>query len=91
MRLKANDPSDEIWRAIDDPKKHVVIQTAPSPRAAIGEEFGVEPGHSFTGELNTALRRIGFDRVFDTNFTADLTIMEEGTELLNRLEKSPGR
>ena len=86
--LKANDPSDEIWRAIDDPKKHVVIQTAPSPRAAIGEEFGVEAGHSFTGELNTALRRIGFDRIFDTNFTADLTIMEEGTELLNRLKKA---
>ncbi len=86
--LKANDPSDEIWRAIDDPSKHVVIQTAPSPRAAIGEEFGIEPGHSFTGELNTALRRIGFNRVFDTNFTADLTIMEEGTELLNRLKKA---
>jgi len=86
--LKANDPSDEIWRAIDDPQKHVVIQTAPSPRAAIGEEFGEEPGHSFTGELNTALKRIGFDRVFDTNFSADLTIMEEGTELLNRLKKA---
>jgi len=77
--LRAQDPSDEIWKAIDDPKKHVVIQTAPSPRAAIGEEFGVEPGHSFTGEMNTALKRIGFDRVFDTNFSADLTIMEEGT------------
>ncbi len=85
--LKANDPSDEIWKAIDDPRKHVIIQTAPSPRAAIGEEFGIKPGHSFTGELNTALRRIGFDRIFDTNFTADLTIMEEGTELLNRLSK----
>jgi len=85
--LRANDPSDEIWAAIDDPTKHVVIQTAPSPRAAIGEEFGIEPGHSFTGELNTALRRIGFDKVFDTNFSADLTIMEEGTELLNRLKK----
>jgi NADH-quinone oxidoreductase subunit G/[NiFe] hydrogenase diaphorase moiety small subunit len=86
--LKANDPSDEIWRAIDNPGKHVIIQTAPSPRAAIGEEFGLEAGHSFTGELNTALRRVGFDMVFDTNFTADLTIMEEGTELLNRLRKS---
>ncbi|MHB1687221.1 MAG: NADH-dependent [FeFe] hydrogenase, group A6 [Ignavibacteriaceae bacterium] len=85
--LRANDPSDEIWKAIDNPKKHVVIQTAPSPRAAIGEEFGIEPGHSFTGELNTAVRRIGFDKVFDTNFTADLTIIEEGTELLNRLKK----
>ncbi len=86
--LRANDPSDEIWAAIDDPKKHVVVQTAPSPRAAIGEEFGIEPGRSFTGELNTALKRIGFDKVFDTNFTADLTIMEEGTELLNRLKKA---
>ncbi len=84
--LRANDPSDEIWAAIDNPKKHVVIQTAPSPRAAIGEEFGLPPGKSLTMELNTALRRIGFDRVFDTNFTADLTIMEEGTELLNRLK-----
>ncbi|MGD1007757.1 MAG: NADH-dependent [FeFe] hydrogenase, group A6 [Ignavibacteriaceae bacterium] len=85
--LRANDPSDEIWEAIDDPNKHVLIQTAPSPRAAIGEEFGIEPGHSFTNELNTALRRIGFDKVFDTDFTADLTILEEGTELLNRLKK----
>ncbi len=86
--LRANDPRDEIWAAIDDPKKHVIIQTAPSPRAAIGEEFGLEPGKSFTGELNTALRRIGFDRVFDTNFTADLTIFEEGTELIIRLYKA---
>jgi NADH-quinone oxidoreductase subunit G/[NiFe] hydrogenase diaphorase moiety small subunit len=86
--LYSNDPSDEIWRAIDDPNKHVVIQTAPSPRAAIGEEFGYAPGHSFTPELNTALKRIGFDRVFDTNFTADLTILEEGTELLTRLKKA---
>ena len=85
--LRANDPRDDIWAAIDDPTKHVVIQTAPSPRAAIGEEFGLEPGHSLTGELNTALRRIGFDKIFDTNFTADLTIMEEGTELLQRLYK----
>lgn len=85
--LRANDPSDEIWAAIDDPKKHVVIQTAPSPRAGIGEEFGLVPGISLTGQLNTALRRIGFNRVFDTNFTADLTIMEEGTELLNRLKR----
>ena len=86
--LRANDPRDEIWEAIDNPKKHVVVQTAPSPRAAIGEEFGIDPGHSFTGEMNTALRRIGFDKVFDTNFTADLTIMEEGTELLIRLYRA---
>ena len=86
--LHANDPSDEIWKAIEDPTKHVVLQTAPSPRAAIGEEFGLAPGHSMTGQLNTAARRMGFDRVFDTNFSADLTIMEEGTELLNRLKKA---
>lgn len=86
--LYANDPSDEIWALIDDPTKHVVIQTAPSPRAAIGEEFGLEPGHSLTREMNTALRRIGFDKVFDTNFSADLTIMEEGTELLTRIKKA---
>ena len=85
--LRTNDPRDEIWTAIDDPTKHVVIQTAPSPRAAIGEEFGLEPGNSVTGEMNTALRRLGFDKVFDTNFTADLTIMEEGTELLLKLKK----
>ena len=84
--LHANDPSDAIWASIENPKKHVVIQTAPSPRAAIGEEFGLEPGNSMTYQLNTALRRIGFDAVFDTNFSADLTIMEEGTELLNRLK-----
>ena len=83
--LRAKDPSDEIWAAIDDPKKHVVMQTAPSPRAAIAEEFGLEPGTSVTQEMNTAIRRAGFDRVFDTNTTADLTIIEEGTELLMRL------
>ena len=86
--LHANDPSDDIWKAIEDPTKHVVIQTAPSPRAAIGEEFGLPPGTSMTGQLNTAIRRMGFDRVFDTNFSADLTIMEEGTELLNRLRRA---
>lgn len=86
--LRANDPSDSIWAAIDDPKKHVVIQTAPSPRAAIGEEFGLPAGTSMTREMNTALRRIGFDKVFDTNFSADLTIIEEGTELITRLYKA---
>ncbi len=86
--LRANDPTDEVWAAIDDPEKHVVIQTAPSPRAAIGECFGLEPGTAVTFELNTALRRCGFDKVFDTNFTADLTIIEEGTELLIRLKKA---
>jgi iron-only hydrogenase group A len=86
--LRANDPTDEVWAAIDDPKKHVVIQTAPAPRAAIGECFGLEPGHPLTFEMNTALKRCGFDKVFDTNFTADLTILEEGTELILRLYKA---
>jgi NADH-quinone oxidoreductase subunit G/[NiFe] hydrogenase diaphorase moiety small subunit len=86
--LRANDPTDEVWAAIQDPGKHVVIQTAPSPRAAIGECFGLPPGQAMTYELNTALRMCGFDRVFDTNFTADLTIIEEGTELLLRLKQA---
>ncbi|GMW00904.1 MAG: NADH:ubiquinone oxidoreductase [Candidatus Hydrogenedentota bacterium] len=86
--LRANDPTDEVWAAIDDPTKHVVMQTAPSPRAGIGECFGLEPGHALTFELNTALRGCGFDKVFDTNFTADLTIIEEGTELLLRLKQA---
>jgi NADP-reducing hydrogenase subunit HndD len=74
------------WEAIDDPSKFVVVQTAPAIRAALGECFGFEPGTLVTGKMVTALRQIGFDRVFDTNFTADLTIMEEGTELLMRLK-----
>lgn len=86
--LKAKDPAEEVWDAIDDPKKHVVMQTAPSPRAAIGECFGLPAGTSVTRKLNTAIKRMGFDRVFDTDFTADLTIMEEGTELLLRLKKA---
>jgi NADH-quinone oxidoreductase subunit G/[NiFe] hydrogenase diaphorase moiety small subunit len=86
--LRANDPTDDVWAAIDDPNKHVVIQTAPSPRAGIGECFGLEPGRPLTFEMNTALRECGFDKVFDTNFTADLTIIEEGTELLLRLHRA---
>lgn len=86
--LRANDPTDEVWAAIDDPKKHVVMQTAPAPRAAIGECFGLPPGRALTFEMNTALRLAGFDKAFDTNFTADLTIIEEGTELILRLYKA---
>jgi len=86
--LHANDSSDDIWRAIDDPTKHVVIQTAPSPRAGIGECFGCEPGTPMTYQMNTALKLAGFDKVFDTHFSADLTIIEEGTELLGRLYKA---
>ncbi|MBD3314723.1 MAG: 2Fe-2S iron-sulfur cluster binding domain-containing protein, partial [Chitinivibrionales bacterium] len=79
---------DLVWDALDDPGKHVVVQTAPAIRAALGECFGYEPGTLVTGKMVTALRQLGFDGVFDTNFTADLTIMEEGTELLTRLKKA---
>jgi NADH-quinone oxidoreductase subunit G/[NiFe] hydrogenase diaphorase moiety small subunit len=83
--LTEQDQTDEVWAMLDDPTKHVVIQTAPSPRAGIGECFGLEPGTPVTYQLNTALKRMGFDGVFDTNHTADLTIIEEGTELILRL------
>jgi NADH-quinone oxidoreductase subunit G/[NiFe] hydrogenase diaphorase moiety small subunit len=86
--LTAVDNTDQVWAAIKDPSRHVVIQTAPAPRAAIGEEFKQKPGTPMTWQMNTALRRVGFDKVFDTNFTADLTIIEEGTELLLRLYKN---
>lgn len=77
---------DAVWAALDDPEKFVVVQTAPAIRAALGECFGFEPGTRVTGKMVSALRQLGFDAVFDTNFTADLTIMEEGTELLTRLK-----
>jgi NADH-quinone oxidoreductase subunit G/[NiFe] hydrogenase diaphorase moiety small subunit len=86
--LHTNESLDDVRVAIADPRKHVVIQTAPAPRAAIGELFGLEAGRALTFEMNTALRQCGFDRVFDTNFSADLTIMEEGTELLQRLYRA---
>ncbi|HEY5530054.1 MAG TPA: NADH-dependent [FeFe] hydrogenase, group A6 [Thermoleophilia bacterium] len=83
-----NSVIEEAWAALDDPSKHVIVQTAPAIRGALGEEFGYEPGTAVTGKMVSALRRLGFDAVFDTNFTADLTIMEEGTELLTRLKKA---
>lgn len=76
----------EVWAALADPDKHVVVQVAPSIRAAIGEAFGMEPGTPCTGKTVTALRRLGFDTVFDTNFSADLTIVEEAHEFLGRLK-----
>ena len=76
---------DEVWAAIDDPEKHVVVQEAPAIRAALGEEFGLAPGTLVSGKMHAALKRLGFDAVFDTNFTADLTIMEEGSELVKRI------
>lgn len=86
--LHSVDSIDEVLKALNDNQKHVVVQTAPAPRAAIGECFALEPGQALTFELNTGLRNLGFDRVFDTNFSADLTIMEEGTELLQRLYRA---
>jgi iron-only hydrogenase group A len=79
---------EEVWKALDDPTKTVVVQTAPAIRAALGECFDYEPGTLVTGQMVTALRQLGFDGVFDTNFAADLTIMEEGTELLVRLKNA---
>ncbi|MDX9942456.1 MAG: NADH-dependent [FeFe] hydrogenase, group A6 [Bacteroidales bacterium] len=81
------DHTPQVIRALADPAKTVVVQTAPAVRAALGEEFGLEPGTLVTGKLAAALRRLGFDYVFDTDFAADLTIMEEGSELLDRLGK----
>ncbi|MFA6133316.1 MAG: NADH-dependent [FeFe] hydrogenase, group A6 [Phycisphaerae bacterium] len=83
-----NDQIDEVWKALEDPTKHVVVQTAPAIRAALGECFGYPPGTLVTGKMVTALRKLGFKAVFDTNFTADLTILEEGTELLMRLKRA---
>jgi NADH-quinone oxidoreductase subunit G/NADP-reducing hydrogenase subunit HndD len=83
--LVEKDDTQEIWDALNDPDKHVVVQTAPSVRITLGEEFGLKSGGVVTGKMVSALRRMGFDKVFDTDFAADLTIMEEGHELLHRL------
>ncbi len=78
---------DYVWDALNDPDKFVVVQEAPAVRVSLSEEFGLPPGTDVTGKMYTALKMLGFDAVFDTNFSADLTIMEEGTEFLKRLEK----
>jgi len=77
--------TDEVMRALADPSKTVVVQHAPSVSVSIAEEFGYEPGTDFDGKMVAGLRRMGFDRVFDTSFSADLTIMEEGSELVQRV------
>ncbi len=79
---------DQVYDAIYDDDKHVVVQTAPAVRVALGEELGFDVGERVTGKMVTALKRIGFDSVLDTDWSADLTIMEEGTELLTRLKKA---
>ena len=78
---------DDVFAAIADPKKHVVVQAAPAVRASLGEEFGMPVGTRVTGKMIAAMRRLGFDKVFDTNWSADLTIMEEGHELLHRIKE----
>lgn len=80
-----NDQTRIVWNAIEENKKHCVVQVAPAVRVAIGEAFGMEPGTLSTGKLYSALRRLGFDAVFDTNFSADLTILEEGSEFVKRV------
>ena len=85
--LTEHDSTWEVVEALNDPDKIVVVQTAPAVRAALGEEFGLEPGTLVTGQMAAALRRLGFDYVFDTDFAADLTIMEEATELVDRLTR----
>lgn len=77
---------EKVWTALEDDSKHVIVQTAPAIQATIGEEFGMEPGTVVTGKLVAALRKLGFDRVFSTEFSADLTIMEEGNEFLKRIK-----
>ena len=85
--LSEKDDTDKVWAALADPTKHVVVQSAPAVRAALGEEFGLPIGTSVTGKLAASLRRLGFDKVFDTDFAADLTIMEEATELVGRVKE----
>ena len=84
--ITEKDHIERVWAALSDPAKHVIVQTAPAIRAGLGECFGLPPGTLVTGRMVAALRRLGFAGVFDTNFTADLTILEEGTELLMRLK-----
>ncbi len=76
----------KVWDAINDPSKTVVVQTAPAVRVAVGQEFGFDPGEPVTGKLVAGLRALGFNKVFDTNFSADLTIMEEGNEIVERIK-----
>ena len=83
--LKEKSSLDEVRAAIADPEKHVVVGTAPSVRAALGEDFGMAIGTNVEGKMVAALRRLGFNGVFDVDTAADVTIMEEGTELLHRL------
>ena len=86
--LKETSNAQKVWEALGDPNIRTIVQVAPAVRVALGEEFGMPVGSRVTGKMAAALHRMGFDDVFDTNFTADLTIIEEGTELLGRVKKA---
>lgn len=86
--LYEKDDTEKVWDALDDSSKHVIVQVAPAVRVSIGDEFSIPVGENVTGKIVAALKRIGFNGVFDTNFTADLTIMEEGTELVDRIQNN---
>lgn len=86
--LHEKDSTKEVWEKLKDKDTYVVVQTAPAVRVAIGEEFGMQIGTNATGKMVTALKRLGFDKVFDTNTGADFTIMEEGTEFIKRLKEN---
>lgn len=86
--LREKDNTDEVWEALNNPELHVLVQTAPAVRVAIGEEFDMPIGTLATGKMVTSLKKLGFEKVFDTNSGADLTIMEEGTELIQRLQNN---
>jgi len=83
--ITEKDDTDLVWNALDDDKKHVIVQVAPAVRVSLGEEMGQKPGSIVTTKMVAALKQLGFDRVFDTDFTADLTILEEGNELIHRI------
>lgn len=86
--ITEKDEIGNVWDALNDPSKRVIVQTAPAVRVALGEEFGLAPGTPVTGKMAASLRALGFDDIFDTNFAADLTIMEEGTEFLTRVKNA---
>ena len=86
--LYEKDDTEKVWEILNDKDKHVIVQVAPSIRVSVGDEFNMPAGENVTGKMVASLRRMGFDKVFDTNFAADLTIMEEGNELVERIERN---
>ena len=86
--LRETNDEDRVWDALDDEDKYVIVQTAPAIRAALGEQFGLKPGTDVTGKMVAILRALGFKKVYDTNFGADLTIIEEATELISRIKNN---